>query len=61
MIAAPSSKCAIKGNISKKGQRIHHVPGQKYYEQTRINERQGERWFCLEDEARKAGLRKAKT
>lgn len=55
------SKCNIKGNISRKGQRIYHVPGQKYYQQTQINERQGERWFCSEDEARKAGWRKAKT
>lgn len=55
-----SGKCVIKGNISKKGERIYHVPGQKYYEKTVISERDGERWFCSEDEARKAGWRKSK-
>lgn len=56
-----SGKCNIKGNISRKGERIYHVPGQKYYAKTQINERQGERWFCSEEEARKAGWRKSKT
>ena len=50
--------CSIKGNISDNG-RIYHMPGQKYYEQTRINTGKGERWFCSEAEARAAGWRKA--
>jgi hypothetical protein len=30
--------CGIKGNISTKtGERIYHMPGQKYYFETRIN------------------------
>lgn len=37
----------------------HHVPGQEYYERTRIDENAGERWFCSEDEAEEAGWRKA--
>ena len=53
--------CNIKGNIYKKGDRIYHVPGQKYHDKTVISERDGERWFCSEDEARKAGWRKSKT
>ncbi|QIK73084.1 hypothetical protein G7070_13450 [Propioniciclava coleopterorum] len=53
--------CAIKGNISvKTGERIYHVPGQEYYEQTVINEAYGERWFCTEREARAAGWRKSR-
>jgi hypothetical protein len=36
------------------------VPGQRYYDKTQINEAKGERWFCTEQEAVGAGLRKAK-
>lgn len=53
------SGCNIKGNISSGG-RIYHVPGQKYYNETRITSRKGERWFCSEAEARAAGWRKAR-
>lgn len=52
--------CLIKGNISRKGARIFHVPGQKWYDETRIRPDQGERWFCSPDEARKAGWRMAR-
>lgn len=53
--------CDIKGNISvKNGDRIYHMPGQKYYAETRINAGQGERWFCSEAEARAAGWRKSR-
>ncbi len=62
LVSTPqTSGCNIKGNISKKGERIYHVPGQKYYDKTVISEGEGERWFCSEDEARKAGWRKSKT
>jgi hypothetical protein len=53
--------CNIKGNISMNtGERIFHVPGQENYQKTRISLQHGERWFCSESEARKAGWRKAK-
>jgi hypothetical protein len=52
--------CAIKGNISSSGERIYHVPGQRYYNKTMINWLQGERWFCTEQEAIAAGWRRAK-
>ncbi|WP_287204057.1 thermonuclease family protein [Mesorhizobium sp.] len=52
--------CSIKGNISAKGERIYHVPEQKYYSQTRISQVSGERWFCSEAEAQAAGWRKAR-
>ncbi|WP_417743323.1 thermonuclease family protein [Salipiger sp.] len=52
--------CAIKGNISRKGERIYHVPGQEHYGATRISTGNGERWFCSEAEARAAGWRRAK-
>ena len=54
------SGCSIKGNISAKGERIYHVPGQKYYSRTQISEGEGERWFCSEKEARRAGWRKSR-
>lgn len=54
-----ASGCAIKGNISGSGQ-IYHLPGQRDYDATVINERQGERWFCSEREAQAAGWRRAK-
>jgi len=52
--------CAIKGNISSRGERIFHVPGQENYERTRISTRKGERWFCTPAEARAAGWRQAR-
>lgn len=50
--------CAIKGNISDHG-RVFHVPGQKFYQRTKIHEASGERWFCSETEALRAGWRAA--
>jgi len=54
-----SGGCDIKGNISRSGERIYHVPGQRNYNDTRIDTRRGERWFCSEAEARAAGWRRA--
>lgn len=50
--------CAIKGNISGGG-RIYHMPGDPYYGRTKIDTGAGERWFCSEAEARRAGWRHA--
>ncbi len=59
--ALPGGACDIKGNISiDTGERIYHVPGQKFYSQTRISKDYGERWFCSEADARRAGWRKSK-
>ena len=62
IIASPHAPgCVIKGNISQTtGDRIYHVPGQKYYEATQIDRLSGERWFCSEDEAKRAGWRKSR-
>ncbi|MBO9449303.1 thermonuclease family protein [Tropicibacter sp. R16_0] len=54
------ANCRIKGNISAKGERIFHRPGQPHYSRTRISPAKGERWFCTVDEARRAGWRAAK-
>jgi hypothetical protein len=57
----PRPGCEIKGNISyRTGERIYHLPGQRWYEKTVINPRYGERWFCTEEEAEANGWRRAK-
>lgn len=54
------ASCVIKGNISQtSGERIYHVPGCEYYNQTVITEAAGERWFCTDAEAVASGWRKA--
>lgn len=59
-LPAASGACVIKGNIARDGERIFHVPGQRHYDVTRINESNGERWFCTEREAADAGFRAAR-
>lgn len=51
--------CPIKGNISRKGERIYHMPWQLDYGRTKIDTKSGERWFCDEAEAEKNGWRRA--
>lgn len=50
-------KCDIKGNISKSGDYIFHLPGTEDYEITGISASKGERWFCTIDEAIRNGWR----
>lgn len=59
-LGSGSSGCNIKGNISAEGERVYHVPGQKYYSVTVINQAKGERWFCSEAEAVAAGWRRSR-
>ena len=52
--------CNIKGNISyTTNEKIYHFPGCENYSDTQINTSKGEQWFCTEQEATKAGWRKA--
>lgn len=55
-----SSSCLIKGNISSSGERIYHMPNQRFYDKTVIDGSKGEKWFCSENEAIGAGWRKSK-
>ncbi|MDJ0658866.1 MAG: hypothetical protein QNJ42_05185 [Crocosphaera sp.] len=56
----PNPRCNIKGNISvSTGKKLYHVPGQQDYEKTVITTEKGERWFCSEQEAIRAGWTKA--
>ncbi len=50
--------CAIKGNISDKGQ-IYHLPWSPWYAKVKVEAEKGERWFCTEAEAAAAGWRPA--
>ncbi len=58
--SAPRATCTIKGNISSKGVRIYHSPGQRDYARTSIRPDKGERWFCSAAEAEAAGWRAAR-
>lgn len=46
--------CTIKGNRSRRGEWIYHLPGMPYYAQTRAED-----VFCTEQEAKAAGYRRA--
>lgn len=50
--------CAIKGNVTANGH-IYHAPWSPWYAKVRIEPSKGERWFCSEAEAVKAGFRPA--
>lgn len=48
----------IKGNISMAtGEKIYHMPGDRFYDATIIDESQGEKLFCTPQEAEAAGWR----
>jgi hypothetical protein len=56
----PPQGCVIKGNISvSSGEKIYHLPGQRFYNNTIIDPRYGEKWFCTEAEAQANGWRKS--
>ena len=50
----PNADCRIKGNVS---QNSGSTTCRGSYDQTKIDESKGERWFCTEAEARAAGWR----
>jgi endonuclease YncB( thermonuclease family) len=52
--------CRIKGNITRGGARLYHLPGDRGYDETRISPARGERWFCSEADARAAGWRRSR-
>ncbi len=58
--AQPPATCLIKGNISRRGERIYHIPGGQYYDRTRIDPSKGERLFCSEAGAQAAGWRRSR-
>lgn len=56
---APTQACTIKGNISSDGRKLYHLTNCPSYKATKIEESQGEKWFCSEPEAVQAGWTKA--
>lgn len=58
--SSQNGDCLIKGNISSSSEKIYHLPGQRYYEKTIIDETADEHWFCTEQEALAAGWRRSK-
>ncbi len=58
--AAPEAPegCAIKGNVSSKGN-IYHLPWSPWYNRVKVDVVRGERWFCTEADALAAGWRPA--
>jgi hypothetical protein len=56
---APSPECTIKGNVNRNGERIYHMPDQRFYARIRMDIGGGRRWFCTPEEAEAAGWRKA--
>ena len=59
-VASGDPGCRIKGNVSASGERIYHRPSDDYYMKTLVNPFRGERWFCSEADARRAGWRPAR-
>src|SRR5262245_44678541 len=59
-VSGDGRECQIKGNVSRKGDRIYHLPADRDYARTRISPEKGERWFCSEADALAAGWRRPK-
>lgn len=58
----PDPKCPIKGNIDTATyEKFYHLPTCSKYGETILNTAFGERWFCSEAEAKKAGFVKSKS
>lgn len=53
--------CSIKANVASHGRPTYHFPGCQTYATTKLELHHGDRWFCTENEAKKAGFRKAQT
>lgn len=57
---AKKEGCVIKGNFRRdRGTKIYHLPGCFNYDKIVVNEREGDQWFCSEEEAQAAGFRKS--
>jgi phosphatidylserine/phosphatidylglycerophosphate/cardiolipin synthase-like enzyme len=59
--SSASADCRNKGNVSRRGERIYHLPADRTYDQVRMDKAHGKRWFCTEEQAVAAGWRKAST
>jgi micrococcal nuclease len=58
--APPNERCVIKGNIADNGgDKRYFLPSCKNYTTTTVNTNKGEKYFCTEKEAEKAGWKKS--
>ena len=53
----PDKNSLVKGDINSIGERIYHLPGDRYYDWISISAERGERWFCSAAEAENGGWR----
>ena len=59
-LCLPKEGCVIKGNVRRdRGTKVYHLTECYNYEKIVVNEREGDRWFCSEEEAQAAGFRKS--
>jgi endonuclease YncB( thermonuclease family) len=58
-LTPPDPDCRIKADITSSGKRRYYVPGMRAYPSIIITEKNGERWFCSESDAAKAGWDRA--
>lgn len=59
-VAVMPRKQPLKGKISKRGERVYHLPESRYYALSRIDPDKGERYFATVGEAEAAGWRAAR-
>lgn len=51
--------CRIKGYVMKNGAHVYYAPNHRDYNKIKMNSRAGDRWFCNEKQAFRAGWRPA--
>jgi len=52
-------KCVIKGNVTERGKKYYHLPGDKYYSLTKVNFLKEDKWLCTIEEAEGKGFQRA--
>ena len=54
-----NGKCLIKGNVTNRGKKYYHLPGDKYYSFTKVNFLKKDRWLCTIEEAENKNFQRA--
>lgn len=49
----------LKGNVTESGSKTYHVPGGQWYDKVKVEASEGDQWFCSEEDAKKAGFKRA--
>lgn len=55
-----AGKCVIKGN-KQPGGNVYYMPWDDWYHRAQVRTNRGDRWFCSEKEAKKAGFKRRPT